>query len=150
MTLYWSWLGSDVGDVRSASKQSVKPLTRGFFIGESNFNPPQLNSSDNIFFVGYLVGYDGMPRVAKELSAIEVKRLTKPGMQAVGGVAGLYLQVTSPNARSWILRTRVADKRRDRFCSDKHKRQSSACLISAKAQSTAPCARCSNGSTILW
>ena len=109
-----------------------------------------IRSSDNIFFVGYLVGYDGMPRVAKELSAIEVKRLTKPGMQAVGGVAGLYLQVTSPNARSWILRTRVADKRRDRFCRDKHKRQSSACLISAKAQSTAPCARCSNGSTILW
>ncbi len=54
-----------------------------------------------------------MPRVAKELGAIEVKRLTKSGMHAVGGVAGLYLQVTSPNARSWILRTRVADKRRD-------------------------------------
>ena len=54
-----------------------------------------------------------MPRVAKELSAIEVKRLTQQGMHAVGGVAGLYLQVTSPNARSWILRTRVADKRRD-------------------------------------
>ena len=44
-----------------------------------------------------------MPRVAKELSAIEVKRLTKTGMHAVGGVAGLYLLVTSPNARSWKL-----------------------------------------------
>ena len=54
-----------------------------------------------------------MPKVAKELNAIDIKRLTQQGMHAVGGVAGLYLQGTSPNARSWILRTRVADKRRD-------------------------------------
>jgi hypothetical protein len=70
---------------------------------------PHLISSNLIIFDEYLDGYDAMPRVAKELSAIEVKRLTQQGMHAVGGVAGLYLQVKSPNARSWILRTRVAD-----------------------------------------
>jgi integrase len=53
-----------------------------------------------------------MPRRAKELTAIEVKRL-KPGVHAVGGVAGLYLQVASPTARSWLLRVVVGTKRRE-------------------------------------
>lgn len=57
-----------------------------------------------------------MPRIAKELSAIEVKRITKPGWHAVGGVSGLLLQVKEPGAsgvssRSWILRLQVAGKR---------------------------------------
>ncbi|HKJ77592.1 MAG TPA: Arm DNA-binding domain-containing protein, partial [Gammaproteobacteria bacterium] len=43
------------------------------------------------------------PRKAKELSALEVKRLTKPGLHAVGGVAGLLLSVSESGARSWIL-----------------------------------------------
>jgi len=34
-------------------------------------------------------------------------------MHAVGGVAGLYLQVTGSGARSWVLRAMVAGKRRD-------------------------------------
>ena len=54
-----------------------------------------------------------MPRKAKELSALEVKRLETPGLWAVGGVAGLYLQVGMSGARSWILRAVVAKKRRD-------------------------------------
>lgn len=55
-----------------------------------------------------------MPRKARELSPIEVKRdLTRPGLHAVGGVAGLLLQVTKSGARSWILRTMVGSKRRD-------------------------------------
>ena len=54
-----------------------------------------------------------MPKKAKELSATEVRRLTKPGLHAVGGVAGLLLQVTPTGARSWILRTMVGNKRRD-------------------------------------
>jgi integrase len=54
-----------------------------------------------------------MPKKAKELEAIQVKRLTKPGLHAVGGVAGLLLQVTPTGARSWILRTMVGAKRRD-------------------------------------
>lgn len=54
-----------------------------------------------------------MPKKAKELSAIEVKRLTNPGHQAVGGVSGLLLQITKTGAKSWILRTIVGAKRRD-------------------------------------
>ena len=59
----------------------------------------------------------GMPKIAKELSALEVKRLTVPGWHAVGGVAGLLLQI-KPSARerttvsrSWILRIQVAGQR---------------------------------------
>ncbi len=54
-----------------------------------------------------------MPKKAKELSAAEVRRKTKEGLHAVGGVAGLHLQVTSTGARSWILRAVVGSKRRD-------------------------------------
>lgn len=45
-----------------------------------------------------------MPIKAEELSALAVKRLTNVGFHAVGGVAGLHLQVTHSGARSWILR----------------------------------------------
>ena len=56
-----------------------------------------------------------MPKKAKELSALEVKRLRHPGGVGnvnfpVGGVAGLRLQVTPTNATSWLLITTVADK----------------------------------------
>lgn len=52
-----------------------------------------------------------MPKVAKELTASEVRRLTRPGNHAVGGVSGLLLQVKG-GSRSWVLRTKMADKRR--------------------------------------
>jgi integrase len=54
-----------------------------------------------------------MARKAKELGALEVGRLNTPGLHAVGGVAGLALQVTDRGARSWILRVMVGGKRRD-------------------------------------
>mgnify|MGYP003580978494 CR=1 FL=1 len=54
-----------------------------------------------------------MPRVARELSAIEVSRLAAPGMVAVGVVPGLHLQIVGTGARSWILRVKVGTKRRD-------------------------------------
>jgi integrase len=53
-----------------------------------------------------------MPKRAKELTAIEVKRLPL-GLHAVGGVPGLCLQVASPVAKSWILRVVVGTKRRE-------------------------------------
>jgi len=58
-----------------------------------------------------------MPKIAKSLSTVEVNRIITPGWHAVGGVAGLLLQVREPAregaqiSRSWILRVRVGDKR---------------------------------------
>jgi integrase len=58
-----------------------------------------------------------MPKIARELTALEVKRLSRPGWHAVGGVAGLLLQVKpparegAPISRSWILRVQVAGQR---------------------------------------
>jgi hypothetical protein len=60
-----------------------------------------------------------MPKIAPELSPIEVRRLmNKPGLHAVGGVASLYLHVTvNPTTgafrRSWILRALIGAKRVD-------------------------------------
>ncbi|MDI5987033.1 integrase arm-type DNA-binding domain-containing protein [Halomonas sp. M4R5S39] len=54
-----------------------------------------------------------MPKKAREMSAAEVRRLTAPGLYAVGGVAGLQLQVTKSGARSWVLRIKVGARRRD-------------------------------------
>lgn len=54
-----------------------------------------------------------MGRKAKELSALEVNRLKKPGLHAVGGVSGLYLQVLDSGARTWVLRATIGEKRRD-------------------------------------
>lgn len=59
-----------------------------------------------------------MPRVAEELTALDVKRLAHPGgkrnvLFSVGGVPGLYLQLTPNNGRSWVLRAVVGTMRRD-------------------------------------
>src|SRR6218665_1241378 len=50
---------------------------------------------------------DGMPRIAKELSALKVGKLNTPGLHAVGGAPGLHLQVTPTGARSWIARLSI-------------------------------------------
>ena len=54
-----------------------------------------------------------MPKLARELSPIELRHLQTPGYHAVGGVSGLYLQVTNSGAKTWILRAKVGNKRRD-------------------------------------
>jgi integrase len=52
-----------------------------------------------------------MPKVAKALAPIDIKRLTQPGLHAVGEVAGLCLLVKPSGARSWVLRTMVGTRR---------------------------------------
>jgi integrase len=52
-----------------------------------------------------------MPKKAAELGPLQVARLKAPGLHAVGGVAGLRLQVSPSGARSWILRTTAGAKR---------------------------------------
>lgn len=58
-----------------------------------------------------------MPKIAKPLNDLQVRRITRVGWHAVGGVAGLLLQVRKPTKegaqipRSWILRVKVGDKR---------------------------------------
>lgn len=54
-----------------------------------------------------------MPKMAKELGSLAVGRQKVPGWHAVGGVAGLGLQVAPTGARSWVLRVVVAGKRRE-------------------------------------
>ena len=44
---------------------------------------------------------------------MEVKRLTEPGLHAVGTVPGLRLNITNTGAKSWILRTMIGTKRSD-------------------------------------
>ena len=53
-----------------------------------------------------------MEKIARELTALEIGRLDKPGHHAVGGVTGLYLYVNDGGARSWVLRVVVGLKRR--------------------------------------
>lgn len=51
-----------------------------------------------------------MPKIAKQLSVLEVKNLREPGLHPVGGAPGLHLQVTSSGARSWVARLTVGTR----------------------------------------
>jgi hypothetical protein len=58
------------------------------------------------------------PKVAEELSALNVKRLPHPGgkrnlLFSVGGVLGLYMHLIPKGERSWVLRVKVGTLRRD-------------------------------------
>ena len=59
-----------------------------------------------------------MPKRARELAALDVKRAKHPGTHetnhwiSVGGVAGLVLQITPSGAKSWILRAAIGGRRR--------------------------------------
>jgi len=59
-----------------------------------------------------------MPRVAKELTALDIKHLPHTGRGSnktvsVGGIPGLLMQITPNNAKSWLLRTTVGEVRRE-------------------------------------
>lgn len=57
-----------------------------------------------------------MPKVAKPLGALAVKRLANdkgPGLWPVGTVSGLRLRVKDTGAQAWVLRTTIGAKRVD-------------------------------------
>ena len=63
-----------------------------------------------------------MPRESKALSDVQVRKLTfkhdsngipKPDRHPVGGVAGLHLYCKPSGSRSWVLRVKIGDKRKD-------------------------------------
>ena len=54
-----------------------------------------------------------MGRKAAEMAPVAVARLRVPGLHAIGGVSGLYLQVLPSGGRSWVLRAMIGGKRRD-------------------------------------
>jgi integrase len=62
---------------------------------------------------GFVIRAEKMPKIARELGALAVSRLSKPGYHSVGHVAGLTLQISTTGARSWILRVTVGEKRRE-------------------------------------
>ena len=54
-----------------------------------------------------------MPKQTKELTAIEVKRITEPGRHPVGTVPGLMLMVRENGVKGWVLRVVIKGKRAD-------------------------------------
>lgn len=54
-----------------------------------------------------------MPRKVAELGPLQVAQLVEPGLHAVGGAAGLCLQVEPSGSRRWVLRVMIAGKRRE-------------------------------------
>ena len=55
-----------------------------------------------------------MGRRQVELGALAVGQIRRRGINFVGGVAGLGLNVTNSGARSWVLRYQIAGRRRDK------------------------------------
>lgn len=53
-----------------------------------------------------------MPKIAEELGALAVSRLSTAKLHFVGGVPGLALAINENGARSWVLRVKVGEKRR--------------------------------------
>lgn len=54
-----------------------------------------------------------MPKQTKELSALEIRRITEPGRHPVGTVPGLMLLVRDNGVKGWILRAMIRGKRAD-------------------------------------
>jgi integrase len=54
-----------------------------------------------------------MPKRVPELTPLALKKLTKPGRYAVGGVTGLHILIGDKGAKSWVLRVMANGVRRD-------------------------------------
>ena len=55
-----------------------------------------------------------MGKRESELGALAVSQIRRRGINFVGGVAGLAINVTKSGGRSWVVRYTVAGKRRDK------------------------------------
>lgn len=53
-----------------------------------------------------------MPKIAKELTELAVRKLKEDGRYAVGGASGLHLRIIG-DSKSWVLRIKVGNIRRD-------------------------------------
>lgn len=54
-----------------------------------------------------------MPKLATILNDKAVKALSEPGMHPVGDPPGLHLQILPGGGRTWVLRVRIGDRRRE-------------------------------------
>ncbi len=54
-----------------------------------------------------------MPKIAKQLTDLEVRNLTRIGRHAVGGVVGLCKQVSSSSSASWILKATIDGQQKE-------------------------------------
>jgi len=53
-----------------------------------------------------------MPKKAKELTNLEIKKIKNDGVHAVGGVMGLYIRIIG-NSRAWVFRANIDGKGRN-------------------------------------
>lgn len=98
--------------------ESQKAKTNKRLKAEMDLQPCATPCDRLLSLCGVICGANRMPKVAQELSALEVKNLAHPGgkrnvLYSVGGVAGLHMQITPRGGRSWVLRVKVGEKRRD-------------------------------------
>jgi integrase len=54
-----------------------------------------------------------MPKLATEMGALSVSKVSTPGLHFVGYVNGLALQVKRSGSKSWVLRSVIGGRRRD-------------------------------------
>ena len=93
------------------------PIRRFFYVSASQpsgffLSSPDLDASQRLAQPhrgmggqkGLISGWATIPKPARALTAIEVKRLAVPGLHPVGTVAGLRLSVKDTGATSWVLR----------------------------------------------
>ena len=54
-----------------------------------------------------------MPKVAKQLTDVQLRNLKEAGLYRVGGEVGLSFKIASSGKRTFLLRAKVGDKRTD-------------------------------------
>lgn len=97
----------DAVRLRPRLTMPIRNLMMGLVMGRASYPSNRRRTVSRLPIIGGGV----MPRRAAGLTALSVKRMSKPGLFADGG--GLYLQVTTTGAKSWIFRFKLHGRRRD-------------------------------------